>query len=100
MRILNRLWLPAMLALSVSLALSTLSGERGLLHLWKLQQELGTLEANAVELLGQNRELRDRLGRLQNDPEFLEKVAREELGFARRGEVVYRFRETANTPAP
>lgn len=100
MRILRQLWLPATLALYVFLALSTLTGERGLLHLWKLRQELRALEDNAVELLGKNKELRDRLGQLQNDAEFLEKVAREELGFARKGEIVYRFRDTADTPTP
>lgn len=89
----------AVTALSL-LFLSTIVGQHGLLHLWKLRQDQRALEAEVFTLLRGNEELRHRLARLQTDTEFLEKVAREELGLAREGELVYRFPESVNPPAP
>ena len=83
----------AVAALSL-LFLSTVVGEHGLLHLWKLRQEQRTLEAEVFTLLRGNEELRHRLARLQTDAEFLEKVAREELGLVKEGELIYEFYES------
>lgn len=37
------------------------------------------------------RHLKDQQDRLRSDPRFIEKIAREEFGFARPGETVFRF---------
>ncbi|MCB1070925.1 MAG: septum formation initiator family protein [Verrucomicrobia bacterium] len=50
----------------------------------RLQEEIHEQE----ELL---RHLRMKQERLMNDPRFVEKIAREELGWAKPGEVVFRF---------
>ena len=94
MRILRHLWLPALLALYVLLTLSMTVGEHGLLHLRKLHQEQRSLETEAVTLLRENEEVRDRIARLQKDDEFFEKVVREELKFVKKGELVYLFRSS------
>ena len=91
MRTLRKLWLPTLLVLYVLLGLSTAVGEHGFVHLWKLRQEQQTLESEAVTLLQGNKDLRDRITRLQTDNDYLEKVAREELKFAKKGEIVYLF---------
>lgn len=93
MRTLKNLWLPTLLILYVFVALSMAVGEHGFVHLWKLRQEQQTLESEAVTLLQENTGLRDRINRLQNDNGYLEKVVREELRFAKKGEIVYQFRE-------
>ncbi|MCS6925771.1 MAG: septum formation initiator family protein [Candidatus Binatia bacterium] len=100
MRIVRRLWFPFLLVLYLFLALSLLVGDRGLLHLHKLRHELRSLEGTALTLLRENEALRERIRRLQEDDEFLEKVVREELGYVREHEIVYRFRPTAQTPVP
>lgn len=43
------------------------------------------------------RHLREKQQRLLNDPRFIEKIAREELGLARPGETVFKF---VDDPAP
>jgi cell division protein FtsB len=96
MHILRRLWLPATLLLYALLAVSTLVGQHGLLHLQELFQEQQALEAEAFTLTRANADLRERIDRLKTDDEFLEKVAREELGFVGKGEVVYRFRDSGD----
>jgi len=99
MHILRRLWLPATLVLYALLATSTLVGQHGLLHLQELRQEQQALEAEAFTLTHENADLRERIDRLKTDDEFLEKVAREELGFVRKGEIVYRFRDSVDASA-
>lgn len=94
MHILRRLWLPATLLLYALLAASTLVGQHGLLHLQEIRQEQQALEAEAFTLARENVDLQDRITRLKTDDEFLEKVAREELGFVGKGEIVYRFRDS------
>ena len=92
MRTFGKLWLPTLLVLYVFLAFSTAVGEHGFVHLWKLRQEQQTLESEAVALLQENKDLRDRIAQLQKDDGYLEKVVREELKFAKKGEIVYLFR--------
>ncbi|MEW6296524.1 MAG: septum formation initiator family protein [Thermodesulfobacteriota bacterium] len=100
MRVVRRLWLPLIFAFYFLLAASTLVGERGLLHLRRLRQELQSLEATALTLLRENEALRERIARLREDDEFLEKIVREELGYVREGEFAYRFRDSSPAPAP
>jgi cell division protein FtsB len=99
MYILKRLWLPATLLLYALLAVSTLVGERGVLHLQELRQEQRTLEAEAFTLLRENADLRDRIARMKTDDDFLEKMAREKLGLVRKGEFVYHFGDSSSTSA-
>jgi cell division protein FtsB len=96
MRIVRRLWLPATLLLYALLAGSTLVGQHGLLHLQELHQEQQAFEGEAFTLTRANADLHERINRLKTDDEFLEKVAREELGFVGKGEIVYRFRDSVD----
>src|SRR5262245_54646432 len=100
MRILKRLWIPALFVGYVCLSLSVSFGKHGLLHLWQSRQEQRTLEAKAFDLSRENEDLRDRIARLTKDDEFLEKMVREELKFVRKGEVVYVFGGSAETADP
>ncbi|MBM4256085.1 MAG: septum formation initiator family protein [Deltaproteobacteria bacterium] len=98
MRIFKKLWLPTLLLSYVLLALSTAIGEHGFVHLWSLRQEQRSLESTAVALLEENKDLRDRISRLKTDNRYLEKVVREELKFARKGEFLYLFRGSSEAP--
>jgi cell division protein FtsB len=78
-------------------------GERGAIHLWRLQGEKGKLDEQNYRLQKENEALRQKIARLRNDDFFLEKIAREELNLARPGEIIYRFRApqpTTNATAP
>lgn len=83
-------------ALIILIALDTMVGERGALHLWRLRGEKNRLDEQNFRMQKENEALRERVYRLRNDDAFLEKLAREELNLVRPGEVVYRFpnRET------
>jgi cell division protein FtsB len=72
-------------------------GERGAIHLWRLQGEKAKLDEQNYRLQKDNEMLREKITRLRGDNLFLEKIAREELNMVRPGEVIYRFR--ASQPA-
>ena len=65
-----------------------------------LLEKTQELDARETELQGEVKRLEDRLAelkdyqaRLESDPRFVEKIAREDLGFAKPGETIFRIAE-------
>jgi cell division protein FtsB len=73
------------------LAVVTVLGERGAIHLWRLRGEKSKIDEQNYRLQKENEALRQRVSRIRNDNHYLEKLAREELNLVRPGEVIYRF---------
>jgi len=85
-------WLLYTLAgLIVLVAIYTLTGDRGAVHLWRLRGEKAKLDEQNFRLQRENEVLAQRIRQLRNNNHYLEKLAREELNLVRRGEVIYRF---------
>ena len=74
-----------------TLSFFTVFGERGALHLWRLWDEKAKLAERNFVLHKENESLRERIDRIRRDDAYLEKIAREELGLVRPGEIIYRF---------
>jgi cell division protein FtsB len=85
--------LSAALSGSLSLALVGLAllGPDGVSRHEKLRAEIRRLDALNVELDTANSALRAEATALKHDPEHLEAVIRDELGWARRDEVIFIF---------
>ena len=80
------------LVLVLALMLSFLVfGEWGLVHYWRLSEERRSLEERSQALQRDNELLREKIYRLRKDDRYLEKVAREQLGLAKDGEIIYLF---------
>jgi cell division protein FtsB len=77
--------------LLVALLGACVFGTGGLLHLRRLRAERRALAEETFTLLVKNETLRQRILRLRSD-RTLERLARQELGLVRDGEIVYRFR--------
>jgi cell division protein FtsB len=75
-------------------------GERGLWHLWRLGREKRALDDLNFLLRRENDALREKIERIRRDDAYLEKIAREELGLVRPGEIVYRFAAPQTPPEP
>lgn len=73
---------------------------QGLRHTRRLLEDLDRIEAENEQLRGANAKLRRELRRLADDPAVLERVAREELGLVRPGDVVFRLEDTDDSRAP
>ena len=57
----------------------------------RLERELSSLKDGDAALRRENELLRTRIRAFHADPNYIEKVARDELGMVGRGEVVYQF---------
>jgi cell division protein FtsB len=69
----------------------TVWGDRGLLAMWHTQHDLDRL-AREIEIVEQkNATLTREVQRLRSDLGYIEKIAREELGLVRPGEIVLEF---------
>jgi len=87
----QRIALVAAAIVSAALVGAVVFGSHGLLHLRALKSEERAISQRIAGLLLESRQLRYRLQRLRSDDRYLERLAREELGFVRPGEIVYRF---------
>jgi cell division protein FtsB len=83
----------------VLVIVSAVYGGRGWVHLQELQVKQRALEDLAFRLQRDNDKRQEHLQRLANDNSYVEKLAREQLGWIKPGETVYRVRGlTASAP--
>ena len=66
-------------------------GERGLMNVLSMRQELEKIQENNIRLKQENESLKEYSYLLKNDIHYIEKIAREELGLLESGEVIYFF---------
>jgi len=69
----------------------TFFGDKGIVHLLRLQKEWGRIKETNVEMEEENRKLREEVKRLQHEKRYIEEIARKELGMVKEGEVIYQF---------
>jgi cell division protein FtsB len=69
----------------------TILGEHGVLKLVRYRQQRQEFVKEASRLREENEKLRQDIESLQNDPSFIERVARENLGMVKPGEFVIQF---------
>lgn len=75
--------------LTVSMAYHVMFGQNGLTVYQNKRQSSHDLERQGVTLTRENELLKGHIARLQSDPSAIEHQAREELHYARPGEVIY-----------
>jgi len=66
-------------------------GDKGVLHLLRLQRELVRIKEVNVKIEEENRKLREEVRRLQHEKRYIEEIARKELGMVKEGEIIYQF---------
>jgi cell division protein FtsB len=100
----ERLWRPAGTLLAVLLALlltwHVINGKDGLSAWQKKRAEERQYQQEIDKLQKENQELRNRNQRLQSDPDAIEHQAREELHYAKPGEVIYTLPAAPQGQAP
>ncbi len=94
-RITGRSWL--LLATCLVLLLScTVFGERGLMRIYELKREKQRVEHNINQLTEENMKMRQTIKALRNDRDYIERIARQDLGLLKPDEVVYQFTTVTN----
>ena len=69
-------------------------GGSGVLRVRAMQAEIDQLERELATLRTQSTKLTATIDKLRNDPAYIEKLAREDLGYVREGETVLKFPTT------
>lgn len=90
---LQKLTSATLLFVSAILLFFAVTGNHGLLHLEQLNNELSTSKQNNLELESDIAELNNEIYAIENSPDKLEQVAREDLGLARNNEIIYVVRD-------
>ena len=89
---LRREWLSLILgAVLAALVANCLTGSLGPRDLLALRRNRAQLESTRDQLLVENTELKARLVKLRSDDTYLQRLIRQELGYSRPDEFVYRF---------
>ncbi len=68
-----------------------LGGARGIVGLFRLRRDVSSLEEQLRSAQTTVDSLEQEIVRLRNDTAYIERMAREKLGMARRDEKVYKF---------
>ena len=79
------------LFLFLILGFFTFFGDKGIIHLLRLQKEWVRIKEVNVKIEEENRKLREEVKRLQYEKRYIEEIARKELGMVKEGEVIYQF---------
>ncbi len=75
--------------LAVGLAYHVIFGHHGLIVFQQKREETRALDEQLERLRVENERLKDHAARLESSPDAIEHQAREELHYARPGEVIY-----------
>ena len=73
------------------LLLVVILGDKGWVELRRLQHTHQALIKGNTLLTQENSKMYDTIDRLQNDPEYIENIARRELGMIRSNELIFTF---------
>jgi cell division protein FtsB len=74
---------------SLAVLIGAIFGERGYLEVRRRRAAYAQLAREIEDLAAGNAALRAEIAALRSDPYVIEKLAREKLGYARPGEVIY-----------
>jgi len=90
---------PALLGLLVLvLVVHDIFGAHGYLAMRRTQQEIRKVTKDLDQLNKENSELEQEVRELKTDPRKIEKIARDELGLARPGEVIIKIPRAQQLP--
>jgi cell division protein FtsB len=73
--------------------MSFILGEMGLVKYYRMKAQYDTLTEEISLLKRDNAKLGKTVHALKNDPAYVERIARDKLGLARPGEIVYYYGE-------
>jgi cell division protein FtsB len=89
----KRLFLIAGVLLAAYLLTSFMLGEMGVVKYYRMKAQYNSLTEEIALLKRDNSKLRKTVHALKNDPAYVERIARDKLGLARPGEIVYYYSE-------
>jgi cell division protein FtsB len=87
MKIVGRLLILFLLLMSLLITF----GNRGVVDNYLMSKRLAQLKSQNREITIENNELKKKITLLRNDINYIEMIARNELGMVKKGDVIYRW---------
>jgi cell division protein FtsL len=84
--------------LLIALVVHDIFGAHGYLAMRRTQQEIKKVNADIKRLNKENVQLQEEVKELKSDPRKIEKIARDELGLAKPGEVIIKIPQSQQLP--
>lgn len=69
-------------------------GPHGFIAMRRTQQEIDDIRAQIGKMNSENKSLAEQVNSLKTDPKSIERIAREEMGLARPGEMIFKLPDT------
>lgn len=85
----QRVAILALALVCVALVVHEIFGPHGYLALRRERQDFDALQQKIQELKKENQQLEGQIKSLKSDPKAIEKMAREQMGLARPGEIIF-----------
>ena len=70
-------------------------GPHGFIAMRRTQKEIDQIREQIVKLNDENKSLSEQVTSLKSDPKSIERIAREEMGLARPGEMIFKIPDAA-----
>jgi cell division protein FtsB len=70
-----------------------LFGEKGVVKIIQMRRERDRIVADVTRIEEENKMLQDEIRRLREDPQYLESVARKDLGLIKENEILFIFED-------
>jgi cell division protein FtsB len=75
-------------------------GTHGFIAMRRTQMEIEQIREQIGKMNEQNKSLTEQVNSLKSDPKSIERIAREEMGLARPGEMIFKLPDTAKPGDP
>jgi cell division protein FtsB len=72
-------------------------GPHGFIAMRRTQKEIDQIREQIGKVNDENKSLTEQVNSLKTDPKSIERIAREEMGLARPGELIFKLPDTAKT---
>jgi len=73
-------------------------GTHGFIAMRRTQKEIDDIRTQIGRINTENKSLTDQVNALKTDPKAIERIAREEMGLARPGEMIFKLPDPKPTP--
>ncbi len=73
-------------------------GTHGFIAMRRTQKEIDDIRAQLGRINTENKSLTEQVNALKTDPKAIERIAREEMGLARPGEMIFKLPDPKPTP--
>src|ERR1700686_1573047 len=70
-------------------------GPHGFIAMRRTQKEIDQIREQIVKMNDENKSLTEQVNSLKSDPKSIERIAREEMGLARPGELIFKLPDTS-----